>query len=168
VAVDETSLKLQPERVRTFAPRGQTPVINAPARRTRLQAIVGITPDGELAYRTQTRSFTGRDCADFLRHLLRRFSGDVLVVWDRLQAHRSKDVKELEAQEDRLTIEYLPAYCPDLNPEEWINKGLKRDYKRNQVLTTLEELRTMARNALEAIRHRTDKIISCFYSAAWF
>ena len=159
---------LQPECVRTFAPRGQTPVISAPARRRRVQAIIGITPAGELAYRMQSRSFRGSDCAGFLAHLLRRFPGDILVVWDRLQAHRSSDVKELLRQHQRLTVEYLPAYCPDLNPQEWINKAIKRDYKRNRVLRTLEELRRMLRNALEALRHRTGKIISCFSSASWF
>lgn len=168
MTVDETCGALQPECIRTFAPRGQTPVIRTPARRTRLQVIIGITPAGELAYRMQTRSFRGSDCAGFLAHLLRRFPGDILVVWDRLAAHRSTAVKELLACQDRLTVAYLPAYCPDLNPEEWINKAIKRDYKRNRVLKTLEELRVMLRNALEALRHRTRKIIRCFSSANWF
>jgi transposase len=168
VTVDETCVTLHPECIRTFAPRGQTPVISAPARRTRVQAIIGITPAGELAYRIQTKSIRGSDCVRFLAHLLRRFSGNLLVVWDRLPAHRSTDVKEFLAQQDRLTVEYLPAYSPDLNPEEWINKAIKRDYKRNRILKTLEELRRMLRNALEALRHRTKKIISCFSSAHWF
>ena len=161
-------VNLQPECVKTFAPRGQTPVIDSPARRTRLQVIIGITPTGELAYRMQTKSFSGSDCADFLRHLLGRFAGEILVVWDRLPAHRSKEVKELVARVDRLSVSYLPSYSPDLNPEEWINKGVKRDYKRNQILTCLDELRLMLRNALEAIRHRTQFIIGCFYCASWF
>jgi len=59
IPVDEMCVNLQPECVKTFAPRGQTPVIDSPARRTRLQVIIGITPTGELAYRMQTKSFSG-------------------------------------------------------------------------------------------------------------
>lgn len=168
VAVDETSVSLQPERVRTFAPRGETPVLSSPARRTRLQAIVGITPEGELAYRTQSTSFTAAGCVAFLGHLLQRFSGEIIVVWDRLAAHRSRAVRQFVEQHDRLSLESLPAYAPDLNPEEWINKAVKREYKRNRLLRTLSELKKTVRDALESIRRRPARIISCFLSAGWF
>ncbi|MBV8090289.1 MAG: transposase, partial [Alphaproteobacteria bacterium] len=54
---------------------------------------------------------------DFLAHLLRQLSGKLLVIWDRLPQHRAQLVSELVvAQGDRLWIEYLPGYAPELNP----------------------------------------------------
>jgi transposase len=58
---------------------------------------------------------------EFLGHLLRHVPGPVLVIWDRLQTHRSRLVREfVAAQQGRLTLEYLPAYAPELNPVEYI------------------------------------------------
>ena len=57
----------------------------------------------------------------FLKHLLRHIPGKLLLVWDRLPAHRSRVVQEFVAsQKGRIRIEYLPAYAPELNPTEYI------------------------------------------------
>lgn len=57
----------------------------------------------------------------FLRHLLQRIPGRLLIVWDGLAAHRSQRVKEYVAGlEGRIHLERLPAYAPELNPVEYV------------------------------------------------
>jgi transposase len=43
------------------------------------------------------------------------------IVWDRLQAHRSRLVREyVESQEGTIHLEFLPPYAPELNPVEYL------------------------------------------------
>jgi hypothetical protein len=54
-----------------------------------------------------------------VRHFQRRFGRRLLLVWDRLNAHRSSVVRRfLAAHRPDAAAAYLPAYAPELNPEE--------------------------------------------------
>jgi transposase len=56
-----------------------------------------------------------------LQHLLRHLRGKLLVIWDGLLAHRSRVVKDFLIQRSqRLEVEFLPAYAPELNPVEYL------------------------------------------------
>ena len=58
---------------------------------------------------------------DFLKALVRHIDGPLLIVWDRLPAHRSRLVREfIQLSEDHIATEYLPPYAPELNPVEYI------------------------------------------------
>ena len=68
----------------------------------------------------QERAFKGEDIVRFLKHLLRRIKGKLLLIWDGLPAHRGQVVKQFLRQgaAKRLRLERLPGYAPDLNPDE--------------------------------------------------
>ena len=54
--------------------------------------------------------------------------GPVYLVVDGHPTHRSKLVKEFVAStEGRLRLFVLPAYSPQLNPDEWVWKNVKHD-----------------------------------------
>jgi transposase len=58
---------------------------------------------------------------DCLQALLRHIPGPLLIVWDRLSAHRSKVTRNFIAEQgERLWVGYLPGYAPELNPVEYI------------------------------------------------
>jgi transposase len=58
---------------------------------------------------------------DFLAHLVQQLAGPLLIVWDRLPAHRSRLVAEfVEFLQGQILLEYLPAYAPELNPVEYL------------------------------------------------
>src|ERR671918_2927549 len=80
VFVDETGCYLLPLVVRTYAPRGQTPLLRAPLSRDHLSVISGITAHGWLHTKVQDRPFRGRDAARFLRHLTTHISVRLLVI----------------------------------------------------------------------------------------
>lgn len=96
--VDEAGFYQLPALVRTYAPRGETPVLKAPLNYDRLSAISGITPGGRLLMRVLEHSISGREVAGFLRHALREIEGKLTVVWDGLPAHRGRKVKEFLAE----------------------------------------------------------------------
>jgi transposase len=108
--------------VRTWAPCGQTPVLHVPLTRDHLAAISGITLDGRLFMQVRPASYDAAAVVGFLRVLLRKLSGKIVVVWDGSPIHRGHEVKDFlkRGAAKRLHLEQLPGYAPDLNPDEGI------------------------------------------------
>jgi hypothetical protein len=77
---DEAGFYLLPIVVRTYAPRGHTPVLRVPLTRDHASAIGGITPDGHIFMQMQEHAWKAVDVIRFLRMLLRKISGQLLVV----------------------------------------------------------------------------------------
>lgn len=167
VFVDESGFSLLPAAVRTYAPRGQTPILRVPRKWDRLSVISAITPAGRLLTRTQTAGFNGATVVQFLQHLLRQLPGKLLVIWDGLPAHRSAAVKTFLKQgaAARLHLEPLPPYAPDLNPDEGIWRYLKHVELANVCCYDLAHLGRELRKAIARLRHKTDVIRACFREA---
>ena len=112
---------LTPTVVRTWAPRGQTPVLRHSQRHDRISVISAVTVSParqRVGLYCQWHHHDIRDvqAVAFLRHL----RGHVVLVWDNLGVHKSKLVKALCRRVPRLHLEYLPAYAPELNPNEGV------------------------------------------------
>ncbi len=143
----------------TYAPCGETPVLRY-RYWDHLSVISAITPDGKLYTLTQTESFKGPAIVRFLKHLLRQIPGKLLVVWDRLSAHRGQVVKAFLSAGGarRIHLAQLPSYAPDLNPDEGVWNYLKRVELKNVCCHDLPELRTELRKAIARLRHKTPVI----------
>lgn len=160
--VDEAGFYLLPARVRTYAPRGQTPVLRVPLTRDHLSAISALTTTGRVLMQVQEESFRGPRVVRFLKHLLRHIPGKLLVLWDGAPIHRSKVVQAFLAEggAERLWLERLPSYAPELNPVEGIWRHLKRVHLRNVCCRTLRELRYELRLATANLRHKAQVLTS--------
>jgi hypothetical protein len=99
-----------PGVVRTYAPRGETPILHALLPHDHLAAISGLTLDGRLLLQIRERPFRGPEVVAFLRHLLRHRPGPLLVIWDGAPIHRAQLGKDFLAQgaATRLPLEQLP------------------------------------------------------------
>lgn len=110
----------RPHRRRTWAPRGQTPVLQFHFNWKTLSVIAGVTV-WNFYFQIFEEAIKSEQIIEFLKHLLRYIEGDILLIWDRLPAHRSKITQQfIRDQKGRLEIEYLPPYAPELNPVEYI------------------------------------------------
>jgi transposase len=99
---------------------------------------------------------------DFVRHLRRHLSGHVILIWDGLQAHRSRETAAyLHDQRDWLTVVRLPAYAPDLNPVEGMWSWIKGSRVANLCPDSLEPIRGHLRRARRALARRS-KIVHGF------
>lgn len=130
VFVDESGFLLIPSVRRTWAPRGKTPLTVHRFSHARISAIsaISVSPVRKrlsLYYRLSSENIRTPDVESFLRQLLRQIPGHLIVVWDNSVTHRGKLVRELEQKRERLHIEYLPAYAPELNPDEGVWSQLK-------------------------------------------
>ncbi len=148
-----------PAAVRTYAPCGKTPELRYRFW-DHLSVISAITSQGKLYTVTQEETFKGPTIVRFLRHLLQHIPGKLLVVWDRLPAHRSQVIKEFlrEGGARRIHLAQLPSYAPDLNPDEGVWNYLKRVELKNVCCHNVLELRTELRKAIARLRHKTDVV----------
>ena len=161
--VDEAGFYLLAAAVATYAPCGQTPILQVPLTWDHLSVIAAMTPEGKLYAAIQERAFKGEDIVAFLKHLLRHLPGKLLLIWDGLPAHRGQAVKDFlrAGAAQRLHLERLPGYAPDLNPAEGIWQYLKYVEMKNLCCRTLAELRDELRKAIARLRHKTEVICSC-------
>jgi transposase len=167
VFVDESGFYLLPGRVRTYGPKGRTPVIHEWQTRDHLSVMGGLTADGHIVTLVRQRALTGLDTVAFLEHLGRQVGGPALVAWDRSPIHRRAEVGEyVEAVgADALAVEMLPAYAPDLNPVEWLWRHLKQEEMKNLVTIDLEELHEELHLALGRIRQKP-RLLPSFFAGA--
>ncbi|MCH6574025.1 MAG: IS630 family transposase [Bacteroidetes bacterium] len=165
VFIDESGLSLKPHRCRTWAPRGETPVLEFNFNWEKLSVAAGIT-FRNFYFQLYPEAIRGPEVIDFLKALMRHIRRPLLVVWDRLPAHRSRLVREfVAAQHGRLTLEYLPAYAPELNPVEYLWGHWKRHELPNFCPRTVWELSTEARRALRRMRRRPT-LVTAFWKQA--
>lgn len=80
-----------------------------------------------LLFQTKPDSYNSAALIRFLKLLRRCFRGKKLIlIWDRLNAHKSRQMAGyLCSQRHWLSVEWLPAYAPDLNPVETLWGNVK-------------------------------------------
>jgi transposase len=155
--------------VRTYAPRGTTPILHVPLTKDHLSAISAITIEGKLFHMVREAAFHGEEVVVFLRHLLRHLSGKLLILWDGSPIHRSQVVKQFlrEGGAERIHLEQLPGYAPDLNADEGIWNYLKHVELRNVCCRDLAHLKQELRRAVARMRHKRRIIQSCIKQAGY-
>ena len=166
--LDETGLMLQPLVRRTWAPRGERPVMYCWARHDRLSVIAGLTLSSRrrrigLYFTIHPRNVKTPEVEAFIRQVQRRLGRPLVVVMDRLAAHRSA-ARRLKGDE-RFVIEWLPGYAPDLNPVEAVWSQTKYTDLANYVPDDVLDLKIEAELALEATRGK-QKLLRSFFHAA--
>jgi transposase len=137
--------------------------LRVPLPHDHLAVISGITLDGRLFLQMREQASTGETVVGFLRLLLRKLRGKVLVIWDGSSIHKGQPIKDFLAggAAKRLHLERLPSYAPDLNPDEGIWNYLKRVELKNRCCRDLAELQLELRRAKERLRHKREIIRSC-------
>ena len=144
----------------TWAPRGKTPVLRTKGRSWKRMSAIGA-----LAYRadgSRSRLFLrlkrgpvlAVDFVRFLEHLSRHLIGRVVVIWDRLNGHRSVLVREWTADKQRFEVHFLPSYAPELNPVEALWSWLKGTCLANCSHDDLDPLAQEVRRGVQRARRR--------------
>ncbi|WP_245439925.1 transposase [Microvirga aerophila] len=149
----------------TWARRGIAPVLQRVSKRREVSSIVAITPDGRLYARHFRTSISSEIVISALRSFRRRIGTPLLVVWDRLNAHRSKLTSAfIAAHPQDFAVAYLPAYAPELNPEEQCNAFVKRAME-NALPRSVADLHRVARREFARLQRRPEMIVSFFRHA---
>lgn len=165
VFVDESGLSERPCRARTWAPRGETPVLQHRFSWHALSAIAGVTY-WNFYFRLFPGSIKSQQIIEFLDALKRQINKPLLIVWDGLAAHRSRLVREyVDRFDGAIQLERLPAYAPELNPVEYVWAYLKNHALPNFCARDFAELTATARQKLSSMQRRP-KLVTAFWKQA--
>jgi transposase len=99
-----------------------------------------------------------------LMHMLRHVPGKIILIWDRARTHKSKKTQAFLAAHPEICVEELPAYAPELNPEEYCHGNVKHHLK-NARLTDKGQMRQMLNRGFARLRYRPDLLLSFFHAA---
>jgi transposase len=128
---DETGLRSDDVRGRSYAPRGRTPAVRVNHRRANLGLISAVTNKGELRWMVLDGAVKAPTLIRFLGRLVRDVGRKVFLILDRLPVHRAAPVRAWLAERGaEIEVFYLPPYSPDLNPDEGLNADLKQAVTR--------------------------------------
>ncbi len=166
IFIDESGISERPHRVRTWAPRGHTPVLQYSFTWNQLSAVAGVT-FWNIYFKLVKGSIRAPEILDFLRNLRRHLVGrKLLIIWDRLQVHRSRLVRTwVDAQGGEVQLEFLPPYAPELNPVEYLWAHWKQHEMPNFCPKDFAELSTFARAKLRRTQNRKT-LVAAFWKQA--
>jgi transposase len=161
---DESGVSQQPVVRRTWAPRGQTPILTPTGGNWKRLSIAGALAfrwDGRRSrffFQTHPGSYTDATLIPFLRSLKRHFHGRaVILIWDGLGAHRSARMRRYVTQQRAwLQLERLPAYAPELNPIEQVWGNVNTRELANVCAPDLVTLRGPLRRGFARVRGQRD------------
>lgn len=168
VFVDESGFYLLPGVVRTYGPKGQTPVVDKWLSRDHLSVMAGVTPAGKLYTLVRQKSLKSPESVDFLKHLLVQTGQKLLVIWDGSPIHRWGAVQEFLADggAKRVHLESMPGYAPDLSPlDQGCWQHLKHVEMKNLSCMDMEELHLEFHLAIGRLRQKPN-LIQSFFAAA--
>ena len=163
---DETGLRSDDVRARSYAPAGHTPVIRVSHRREALGVICSLTNRGTMRWKILDGALNAAQLVDFMGRLVKDALSKVYLILDNLKVHHARPVKAwLAPRTEQIEVFYLPSYSPELNPEELLNAELKRAVTARAPMRTKGALRQGVIGCLRRLQKLPERIRRYFAHA---
>ncbi len=140
--LDEAGFQSDPPLGRTYGLKGKTPVVVTSGQRQSLNVISAVNARGEFWAATYTGKLNAEAFVAFLENFMKGRGGKIFLVIDGHPAHKAKLVnKYVGSLDGRVELHSLPAYSPELNPDEFVwghmksNGVSKKPLKKNESLS---------------------------------
>ena len=151
---DEVGMRSDHQAGKSYAPKGQTPVIKKTGQRFSLNMVSAISNKGHVEFMILDGTFNGSVFLEFLAQLIKYKQQKIFLVVDGHSAHKTKVVNAwLEENKSRIEIFFLPPYSPELNAQEYVNQdlktnviGKKRPINKAQMRNNVEEFMNKRKN----------------------
>lgn len=149
---DESGFRADAVHGKTWAIKGQTPVVERPGQRQSISAASAVSAKGAFWFATYKGGLTGELFVELLGQMMHGRKKPVRLVVDGLPAHKKAVVKDYVAgTSGKLTLHFLPGYAPDLNPDELVWSHAKRTGVARSPLRAGENLQCRVDDQLQAI-----------------
>jgi len=160
---DETACVSLPSIIKGYAPKGKTPVMEHTAKRFKINMISSITNRGKLRFMVYEQNMDADLFVTFLERLITSSDKKIFLILDNLRVHHSKIVKAWvkEHQKD-IALFYLPAYSPDLNPDEYLNNDFKRNVNKENIPINKKELTVNTENFMSMLSKNPQRVANYF------
>ncbi len=156
---DETGLRNDNVRGRSYAPKGETPVVRVNSKREGLSIISTVTNKGQMRWKMFEGALNADILIDFLGRLIKGASKKIFLILDNLRVHHSKPVKAwLARHHDQIEAFYLPSYSPELNPDEMANADIKQAVTKSAPARTKLQLVKATARHLRSVQKMPERI----------
>lgn len=160
---DEMGLRSDHQAGTSYGRKGCTPVIPGTGQRWRCNMISSITGRGHLRFMVFKKRFTSKVFIGFMRRLVWSVDRKVYLIVDGHPVHKSSETARwLALHDDRIRLIFLPAYSPDLNPDEFLNNDVKANALGRRRPADRDDMIADVRGYLRSTQKQPDVVKSFF------
>lgn len=160
---DVAGLSNQANYGKSFAPKGQTPVIPRPAARFSQSMISSLTNLGSLRFMVYDGVLNVAILLHFRMRLIKDAKAKIFLILDNLRIHHAKFVTAwAEANSDKIELFFLPPYAPEHNLDESLDNDLKQAMGRRRTKRTKAALKSGLTSYMRGLQRRPAKVRACF------
>ena len=153
---DETGCRSNHQAGRSYAPKGQTPIIMATGQRFTVNMISAISNRGHLQFMLMDSGFNSEVFKTFLKQMIKYSRQKIFFITDNHPAHKTKKLNQwLEENQKKIEIFFIPPYSPELNPQEYVNQDLKTNIIGKKRAINKEQLKDNINNFMN--KRKADK-----------
>ena len=162
---DESGFRADTVHGKTWARKGQTPVVQRPGRRQSISAASAVNAKGGFWFATYEGALTAELFIELLKAMMRGRKQSLHLVVDGLPAHKKANVREyIASTKGRLSMHVLPGYAPDLNPDELVWSHVKRTGVARNPLRAGEKLGLRVEQQLHSVQ-KNRRLVRSFFEA---
>ena len=159
----ETGLCNTFQHGRSYAPKGKTPIIRLNAKKERIKLISSVTNQGKVRFMVYNDTMNAQTFIKFLEGLVRDAGQKIFLVSDNLPVHHNKIVKKwISEHQDSIELFFLPAYSPELNPDEYLNCDLKAGVHSGPPARSKKDLKKKAISHLRMLQKKPQRVAKYF------
>lgn len=164
--VDEAAVRSDNHHGTTWARIGETPAVEDSGDRFTLKLISAVTARGDMRFSFIDGRMNADRFIEFLRKLRKDAGCPIIVIADNASYHKAAKVKALAGKPgsdegEGIHMAMLPAYCPELNPDEQVWNHAKRRLGK-QFVVTKDELKEALTSIMRSIQRTRHLILSFF------
>jgi transposase len=162
---DEAGIRSDFHAGTTWGPKGITPVVHVTGERFGLNMISAVSPRGEVRFMVVDGTVNSARFCTFLARLVHNARQPIFLIVDGHPSHRSKKTRKfVEALNGRLQLFFLPAYSPELNPDELVWSDLKARHVGRMALSDRASLRFAVISYFRSLQQLPDKVRTFFHT----
>lgn len=161
---DESGVRSDHHAGRTWAPKGQTPIVKTTGARFSFNLLSAVNSLGHFRFMTVDGSVTARVFREFLKRLITGVDRKIFLIVDGHPCHKAKLIREfVEENSERIELFFLPPYSPDLNPDEFAWAHIKARVAR-ATAQTKDDLKAVVKRSMQCLQ-RTPQVVASFFGA---
>lgn len=148
---------------RSYGVKNKTPVVNKTTKRFGCNMISSITNKGLMRFMIYKSGFNADVFLNFLRRLIYRQKKKIFIILDNHKVHHCKKAVDwLEKHKDKIEVFFLPAYAPELNPDEMLNRNVKSNVVYSNLFASQDDMISTLKSYLFSLQHNSPKVKSFF------
>ena len=164
--LDEAGVRSDDPLQRTWGKIGQTPVVHTSSKRQSINVITALSNSGGFWYMAYSGRFNGSKFIDCLADFMKRRRRPIVLIVDGHPVHKSGKVQDYIASlGGKITMEFLPPYAPEHNPDEYVFQYMKKQGVTKKPLKKDESLKSRVLTDLQDIKNNK-ALVKSFFKAA--